>query len=93
MPLSAAFASVVDDELASLDAAVAGFADEHLRGRSPTGLRAATAAIRSRPARLLRRRLVALDRLYQKELLTTDAGSEGIRAFLEKRAPRWERPA
>lgn len=74
----------------TLDQAVEAFADEHLRGRSPTGLRAATTAIRSRPARLLRRRLAALERLYVKELLTTEEGSEGIRAFLEKRKPSWQ---
>lgn len=76
--------------MGGLDEAVERFADEHLRNRSGIGLRAATTAIRTRPAKLLRRRLAALERLYVKDLLTSDEGSEGIRAFLEKRRPSWE---
>jgi cyclohexa-1,5-dienecarbonyl-CoA hydratase len=74
----------------ALEAAVDAFATETLRPRSVLGLRSATKAIRTRPARLLRRRLAALERLYAKELLGGEQGSEGIRAFLEKREPRWK---
>jgi cyclohexa-1,5-dienecarbonyl-CoA hydratase len=73
-----------------LDAAIATFAAESLVPRSAIGLRAATKAIRSRPARIVRRRLAAHERLYAKDLLSSEEGSEGIRAFLEKREPRWE---
>jgi cyclohexa-1,5-dienecarbonyl-CoA hydratase len=73
----------------ALEAAVDAFASEHLRGRSGVGLRAATTAIRSRPWRQLRRRLAGLERLYKKELLGPQ-GSEGIRAWIEKRPARWE---
>lgn len=72
-----------------LEAALGAFADKDIRPRSPLAIRAATKAIRSAPARLLRRRLAALERLYCEDLLSSADGSEGIRAFLEKREPRW----
>jgi cyclohexa-1,5-dienecarbonyl-CoA hydratase len=72
-----------------LDEAITRFSDAHLRPRSGLALRAATKAIRARPARVIRRRLEALERLYARDLLTTESGSEGIRAFLEKREPCW----
>ena len=75
-----------------LESAIAAFADKEFRSRSALALRAATKAIRSSPARLVRRRLASLERLYAKDLLVSDQGSEGIRAFLEKREPRWEDP-
>ena len=38
----------------------------------------------------LRRALERTERLYRKELLATDDVEEGVRAFLEKRPPRWQ---
>jgi enoyl-CoA hydratase/carnithine racemase len=47
-------------------------------------------ALRAHRLAQLAPRLDAAERLYVDELLRTHDGSEGIRAFLEKRAPRWE---
>lgn len=35
------------------------------------------------------RRVARIDRLYLDRLMRTRGADEGIRAFLEKRAPRW----
>lgn len=64
--------------------------DTVLLPRSASSLRLAVRALRAHRLAEVSPRLDAAEALYVKELLATHDGSEGIRAFLEKRAPRWE---
>ena len=82
---------IVNDLVASggLDEAVIAFTEEHFLPRSPASLRIATAAIRTRRAAAFAERLAAAEALYVDELLPLHDGSEGIRAFMERRPPQW----
>ena len=57
--------------------------------RSPVALRHAAQAIRRPIVRALRQELPQLDRIYLDDLMREPDAAEGIRAFLEKREPRW----
>lgn len=70
---------------------VMAFYGERLAGLSAFSLRQATRAARlgaGLPQAM--QRLSELEALYQKELLTSHDGNEGIAAFVEKRPPLWE---
>ena len=71
------------------DAALA-WASQHLAGKSASSLRFAVQAIRTTFADRIRRELPDLEAMYLRDLMSTPDASEGLRAFLEKRAPRWE---
>jgi cyclohexa-1,5-dienecarbonyl-CoA hydratase len=77
---------VVDDRPA--EAALA-WARTHLAARSAASLRLATRAVRARLVSALRTELPEIERLYLNELMHTSDAVEGLRAFLEKREPRW----
>ena len=57
--------------------------------RSPAGLRYATYAIRRPIVRALEEELPEIDRVYLDRLMRAKNADEGIRAFLEKREPKW----
>ena len=57
--------------------------------RSPAALRHATRAIRRPIHQALTEDLPEMERLYLEELMREPDATEGIRAFLEKRQPRW----
>lgn len=57
---------------------------------SASSLRVATRAARLALRRELDQLLPALERLYAEELSPTHDAEEGVRAFLDKRTPRWE---
>jgi cyclohexa-1,5-dienecarbonyl-CoA hydratase len=65
---------------------------EHLAPRSAWALRQAVAAMRdgSELLRALGDPLHRAERRYLEEVLAGHDGNEGIRAFLERRPPRWE---
>lgn len=73
----------------ALDEAVEEFVEAFIRPRSAASLRVAVRALRTRRGEGLARRLQDLERLYLEELLPLQDGTEGIRAFLEKRPPQW----
>lgn len=73
----------------ALDESVDAFVVEHFVPRSAASLRMATRAVRERQLPAIEERLSAAERLYLEELVQTHDGVEGIRAFLEKRAPSW----
>jgi cyclohexa-1,5-dienecarbonyl-CoA hydratase len=77
---------VVEDRPA--EAALA-WARTHLAARSAASLRLATRAVRARLVNALRTELPEIERLYLDELMQTSDAVEGLRAFLEKREPRW----
>jgi cyclohexa-1,5-dienecarbonyl-CoA hydratase len=73
--------------------AVRALFEEHLAPLSSTSLRFAERAVRRSLCARLARELPDLERLYLDELMKTDDATEGLTAFLAKRAPRWRDPA
>jgi cyclohexa-1,5-dienecarbonyl-CoA hydratase len=67
------------------------FLDECFVPRSPSALRHATRAVRRPVIHALYEELPKLDRIYLDELMQEPEADEGIRAFLERREPRWTR--
>ncbi|HEY4931470.1 MAG TPA: enoyl-CoA hydratase/isomerase family protein [Terriglobales bacterium] len=57
--------------------------------RSPSALRYAALAVRRPLMHALEQDLPVLERLYLQDLMSEPDAAEGIRAFLEKRSPRW----
>jgi cyclohexa-1,5-dienecarbonyl-CoA hydratase len=57
--------------------------------RSAAALRHAVEAVRGPLAGRVARELPRVERLYLQELMKTADANEGIRAFMEKRPPRW----
>lgn len=72
-----------------LDAALDAWLAEAFLPRSPAALRFAAQAVRLAARRAVQEDLASLERLYLNELMDQPDAAEGIRAFLEKRAPRW----
>jgi cyclohexa-1,5-dienecarbonyl-CoA hydratase len=72
------------------DEAVRAWAAGNLAPHSAASLRQATAAWRGAWAEAAGERLRRLERQYVEKLLPLHDGTEGIRSFLEKRAPKWE---
>jgi cyclohexa-1,5-dienecarbonyl-CoA hydratase len=72
-----------------LEATVAAWSSEHFLPRSPVALRYAVRAARLRLRRALQEDLPQIERMYLDELMAESDAVEGLRAFLEKREPRW----
>ena len=62
----------------------------HYLQRSPASLRIATATLRGAWSAAFNDRLAAQEQTYLDDLLSLHDGSEGIRAFVEKRTPEWK---
>jgi cyclohexa-1,5-dienecarbonyl-CoA hydratase len=71
-------------------AAAAAYFEKHLAGKSAAALAHAVRAAREPFADLARSRLDDVEALYLEKLMATRDAKEGLAAFLEKRAPRWE---
>ncbi|MGH9429988.1 MAG: enoyl-CoA hydratase/isomerase family protein [Terriglobia bacterium] len=76
----------VDD----FDAEVTKF-EEKLLARSPAVMALAVRAVRLRRLEGFEAALRETERIYLQELLPTQDATEGLRAFVEKRAPQWEK--
>lgn len=76
---------VVDDLQGETAACV-----ERLTAKSGAVLALARRAVRQGARGSFRRALERTERIYRKDLLATDDVEEGVRAFLEKRPPRWQ---
>jgi cyclohexa-1,5-dienecarbonyl-CoA hydratase len=61
-----------------------------LSEHSAEALRHAVRAVRAPVAAALESGLATAERLYLNDLMVTTDANEGVRAFLEKRAPRWK---
>src|SRR5271167_2843231 len=72
-----------------LDAVLAQWLAADFLPRSPSALRYAALAARRPLMRALEQDLPVIERLYLKDLMSEPDAAEGIRAFLEKRPPRW----
>jgi cyclohexa-1,5-dienecarbonyl-CoA hydratase len=71
-------------------AAAVAYFDKHLAGKSAASLAHAVRAAREPFADLARARLEDVEALYLEKLMATRDAKEGLAAFMEKRAPRWE---
>lgn len=78
--------AVADDPAA----AAAAYFDQHLAGKSGVSLAYAVRAAREPFAAQAKRRLLEVEQLYLDGLMKTRDAVEGLRAFLEKRQPKWE---
>jgi len=76
-----------------LDPEIEGWLESDFLPRSPSSLQLACRAARLSLRRAFAEDLTQLERLYLSELMTTPDAEEGIRAFLEKRAPQWSKTA
>ena len=81
-------AKLVDD----LDAGLNQWVESDFLPRSPSSLRYACQAARFSAARALSEDLPRIEQLYLSELMSTPDAEEGIRAFIEKRTPQWNKP-
>lgn len=86
---AAAWGLATDAGSAPQEAAVQYF-HAHLAGKSASALRFAVRAARLDYVARLREKLAAVESLYLEELMATRDATEGLKAFLEKRPPRWE---
>lgn len=71
-------------------AAAAAYFEQHLASKSATSLAHAVRAAREPFADLARARLDDVEALYLEKLMATRDAREGLAAFMEKRAPKWE---
>jgi cyclohexa-1,5-dienecarbonyl-CoA hydratase len=74
-----------------LEATVETWISDHFLARSPVALRYGVRAARLPLRRALREDLPQLERMYLDELMAESDAVEGLRAFMEKREPRWEK--
>lgn len=81
---------VVNEVAADPVAAAVAYFEQHLSAKSAAALALAVRAAREPFADLARARLGDVEALYLEELMRTRDANEGLTAFLEKRAPRWE---
>ena len=74
-----------------LEATVEMWIREHFLARSPAALRYGVRAARLQLRRALQEDLPQLERMYLDELMAESDAVEGLRAFMEKREPYWEK--
>ena len=63
---------------------------QHLASKSASSLRLAVQAVRKGVIGDFKRKLSAVEELYLEQLMKTGDAEEGLKAFLEKRPPKWE---
>ncbi len=76
-------------EKGKLDEAVNDFFEKRLNAKSASSLRLAHSASRQLLVGSYERYIGAIEGSYIRELMATEDANEGIRAFLEKRPPKW----
>ena len=74
-----------------LEATVEAWIRDHFLARSPVALRYGVRAARLPMRRALQEYLPQLERMYLDELMAESDAVEGLRAFMEKREPVWEK--
>jgi len=71
-------------------AAALAYFEHHLAPKSAASLAYAVKAARAPYAMRVKQRLAEVERIYLEGLMKTRDAVEGLNAFLEKRAPKWE---
>ena len=79
---------VAPDDL--LGRAVDDWFERHLAAHSSSALRHASIALRYDVSDAVERLLPRIEQLYLNDLMSTEDAVEGVRAFMEKRRPRWK---
>jgi cyclohexa-1,5-dienecarbonyl-CoA hydratase len=74
-----------DPEAAALE-----YFDQHLARKSAASLGFGVRAAREGLLPEAKRRIAAVERLYLEGLMATHDATEGLQAFLAKRAPQWK---
>jgi cyclohexa-1,5-dienecarbonyl-CoA hydratase len=74
-----------------LESTVETWIRDHFLARSPVALRYGVRAARLPLRRALQEDLPQLERMYLDELMAESDAVEGLRAFVEKREPRWDK--
>ncbi len=77
-------------EKGEVDEAVSAFIEEQILPKSASSLRIACQASSMLLADTYREYIGKLEKLYLKELMSTEDAVEGIAAFIEKRKPNWQ---
>jgi cyclohexa-1,5-dienecarbonyl-CoA hydratase len=86
----AARMGLVNESTAAPETAALAWFEKQLAPKSASSLRFAVRAARSDMARRVSAKLDEVERLYVSELLPTRDATEGLEAFIAKRAARWE---
>ena len=71
-------------------AAALAYFENHIAGKSAASLELAVRAAREPFAAVAQARLEDVEVLYLEELMATRDANEGLKAFIEKRQPKWE---
>ncbi len=88
---AAAAGLIVQTAQGQLEATVETWIRDHFLARSPVALRYGVRAARLPLRQALQQNLPQLERMYLDELMAESDAVEGLRAFIEKREPHWEK--
>jgi len=77
-------------ENGTLDAAVDTFFQKHFHAKSASSIRIAHKASRMQLTEIYEKYIGKVETMYLKDLMKTSDANEGIRAFIEKRPPKWK---
>jgi cyclohexa-1,5-dienecarbonyl-CoA hydratase len=87
---TAAAWGLANDLSADPQAAALGYFEKHLSDKSAAAVALAVRAAREPFADVARARLEDVEALYLEKLMATRDANEGLRAFIDKRQPKWE---
>jgi cyclohexa-1,5-dienecarbonyl-CoA hydratase len=81
---------LVNDVSSDPEAAALAYFAQYLSAKSAASLSCAVQAVRGGMVKRVRWRLAEVEQLYLDKLMQTHDANEGLAAFMDKRAPKWE---